>query len=223
VGDRGPAGRSRIVIVAGTGTEVGKTYVTARLAAALRARGLRVVARKPVQSFAAGDDAPTDADVLAGATGEDPLVVCPPHRRYPRAMAPPMAAEALGRPAFTIADLAAEITTTAPADALTLVESAGGVRSPLAADGDTVALVEVLRPALIVLVADAGLGTINAVHLSIDALPGHRVVVFLNRFDRRDDLHRRNRDWLATRAGLEVVNDPEALERVVAAVVAISD
>jgi dethiobiotin synthetase len=210
-----------IVLVAGTGTGVGKTYVAARLAAALRTQGIDVVARKPVQSFAP-DDTETDADVLAAATGEDALAVCLPHRRFPLAMAPPMAAEALGRPPFTIADLAAEITATAPAEALALVESAGGVRSPLATDGDTVALAEVLRPGLVLLVADAGLGTINAVHLSVDALSGHRVVVFLNRFDPRDDLHVRNRDWLMTRAGLEVVTDPETLERIAATVLATS-
>ena len=210
-----------VVPVAGTGTSVGKTYVAARLAASLRTRGIPVVARKPVQSFAAGDTE-TDADVLAAATGEDPLVVCPPHRRFPLAMAPPMAAEALGRPPFTIADLTGEIIATAPADALIMVESAGGVRSPLASDGDTVALAEELRPGRVLLVADAGLGTINAVHLSVDALAGQRVVVFLNRFDPRDDLHARNRDWLATRAGLEVVTDPEALERIAAAVLATS-
>jgi dethiobiotin synthase len=211
-----------MVVVSGTGTEVGKTYVTAGLAASLRERGVRVAARKPVQSFAPENESPTDADVLAAATGEDPYVVCPSHRRFPLAMAPPMAAEALGRPPFTITDLAAEVSAQSPLDALVFVESAGGVRSPLAADGDTVALAEALRPALIVLVADAGLGTINAVHLSIDALSGHRVVVFLNRFDPRDDLHLRNRDWLLTRAGLEVVSDPETLERVVTAVVATS-
>jgi dethiobiotin synthetase len=209
------------ILIAGTGTEVGKTYVTARLAAALRAQGIAVAARKPVQSNTA-DDPWTDADALAAATGEDPLVVCPPHRRFPLAMAPPMAADALGRAPFTISDLTAEITANGPDDELTFVESAGGVRSPLATDGDTVALAEALQPALVVLVADAGLGTINAVHLSIDALLGHRVVVFLNRFDARDDLHARNRDWLVTRAGLEVVTDPETLERVVAAVLATS-
>ena len=212
---------SAVVVIAGTGTEVGKTYVAARLAASLRTRGIPVVARKPVQSFAAGDTE-TDADVLAAATGEDPLVVCPPHRRFPLAMAPPMAAEALGGPPFTIADLTGEIIATAPADALIVVESAGGVRSPLASDGDTVAMAEALRPGLVLLVADAGLGTINAVHLSVDALAGQRVVVFLNRFDPLDDLHPRNRDWLATRAGLEVVTDPEALERIAAAVLATS-
>ena len=210
---------STVLVIAGTGTEVGKTYVTTRLAAALCARGIRVAVRKPVQSFAPDDDARTDADVLAAATGEDPLVVCPPNRRFALAMAPPMAAEALGQSPFTIADLAAETSARTPADALVLVESAGGVRSPLAADGDTVTLADALRPALVVLVADAGLGTINAVHLSTDALAGHRVVVFLNRFDARDDLHVRNRDWLATRAGLEIVTDPEALERVAAVLV----
>src|SRR5262249_19400762 len=156
-----------------------------------------------------GDDAPTDADLLAAATGEAPYRVCPPHRRLPLAMAPPMAAEALGRAAFTIAELAAEVTASAPGDALVLVESAGGVRSPLAADGDTVTLADALPAALVLLVADAGLGTINVVRLGVDALGGHRVVVYLNRFADGDDLHRRNRDWLATRAGLEVVTDPE--------------
>ena len=39
-----------------------------------------------------------DAAVLGAATGESPEEVCPPHRWYEVAMAPPMAAEALGRP-----------------------------------------------------------------------------------------------------------------------------
>jgi dethiobiotin synthetase len=210
------------VLVAGTGTEVGKTYVAARLAATLRDRGVAVVARKPVQSFDPDDDAPTDADLLAAASGADSFTVCPAHRRLARAMAPPMAAEVLGEPPFTIADLAAEVTAGAPDDALVLVESAGGVRSPLATDGDTVSLVDVLRPALVLLVADAALGTINVVRLSVDALAGHRVVVFLNRFETADELHRRNRDWLTTRAGLEVVADPETLANVVCALLATS-
>jgi dethiobiotin synthetase len=199
------------VLIAGTGTEIGKTYVAARLARTLRGKGLTVAARKPVQSFAPGDTAPTDADVLAAATGEAPDAVCPAHRRLPLAMAPPMAAEALGLPPFRIADLASETAAHAPTDGIVLVESAGGVRSPLAADGDTVSLADALLPVLVVLVADAGLGTINAVRLSVEALAAHCVVVFLNRFAATDDLHRRNRDWLATRAGLDVVTDPEAL------------
>jgi dethiobiotin synthase len=205
------------VVIAGTGTEIGKTFVTARLAAALCARGVAVAARKPVQSFAPGDESPTDADVLAAATGEDPFTVCPPHRRLARAMAPPMAAEALGRPPFSVADLADEVRATAPGDGVVLVESAGGVRSPLASDGDTVALADALRPALVLLVADATLGTINLVRLSAAALADHPVVVYLNRYDAGNDLHARNTRWLTTRSGLEVVSDPETLQRVVTA------
>ena len=206
-----------IVVVAGTGTGIGKTWVAAELATALRERGIAVVARKPVQSFAPEHKSPTDAEILGEATVEDPHVVCPAHRWLPREMAPPMAADALDAEPFTVAELAAEVTGNLPPDAVALVESAGGVRSPLAADGDTVTLVGELRPALVVLVADAELGTINVVRLSVDVLLSHRVVVYLNRYDTDNELHVRNRDWLATRMGLEVVADPEALEEIVAA------
>jgi len=207
-----------IVVVAGTGTGVGKTWVSAALATALRYRGIAVAARKPAQSFAPDDDAPTDAEVLAEATGEAPYAVCPRHRWLPRAMAPPMAAEALGSAAFTIAELASEIMQDAPHDGIVLVESAGGVRSPLAADGDTVSLASALRATLVILVADAELGTLNLVRLSTAPLADDRVVVYLNRFDAGTELHIRNRDWLIAREGLEVVTDPEALACIVAAV-----
>jgi dethiobiotin synthetase len=204
------------VVVAGTGTEIGKTWVTAALIASLRRRDVAVAARKPVQSFEPGGDAPTDAEILGNATGEDPHAVCPAHRWLARAMAPPMAAEALGLPRFTFADLATEVAQGSPREGIVLVESVGGVRSPIAADGDTVALVAALGPALIVLVADAELGTINLVRLSTEVLRPYRTVVYLNRYQPELELHSRNHDWLVTREGLEVVTDPEALARVVA-------
>jgi dethiobiotin synthetase len=208
-----------VVVIAGTGTGIGKTFVTAALATALRQRGIAVAARKPAQSFAPDDDAPTDAEVLARATGEDPYAVCPRHRWLPRAMAPPMAADALGAAEFTVTELTSEVLRDAPPDSIVFVESAGGVRSPLAIDGDTVSLSRALPTALVILVADAELGTINLVRLSTEALAGDRVVVFLNRFDTGTELHVRNRDWLTAREGLEVVTDPEALECIVAALI----
>lgn len=183
-----------VVVVAGTATEIGKTWVTARLAERILAAGGTVAARKPAQSFAAGDDR-TDADVLAGATGEGPTDVCPPHRWYPVALAPPMAAEVLGRPPVRLAELVDEVTWPAGVD-VGLVEPAGGVRSPLALDGDTVDLADAVGADLVVLVADAGLGTINAVRLCAAALAGRPLLVLLNRFDPDDDLHRRNAAWL---------------------------
>ncbi len=121
-------------------------------------------------------------------------------------MAPPMAAEVLGRPAFSIGDLEAELRWPDEAVDVGLVETAGGVRSPLAADGDCLALCEALAPDVCVLVADAGLGTINAVLLTVDALRAldAPVVVVLNRFDRAVDLHARNVEWLRRRGLLGV-------------------
>ena len=60
------------------------------------------------------------------------------------------------------------------------------------------------------LVADAGLGTINAVRLCVEVLADVApVVVYANRFDERDVLHRRNLDWLRERCGYEVVTAVE--------------
>jgi dethiobiotin synthetase len=78
----------------------------------------------------------------------------------------------------------------------------------MAADGDAVALAEVLHPEHVVLVADAGLGTINSVRLSAPALDRWPLTVILNRYDPADELHRRNWAWLAERHGFEVVAHP---------------
>jgi dethiobiotin synthetase len=124
-------------------------------------------------------------------------------------MAPPMAAEALGRDAFTVADLVAEMQWPDGVD-VALVETAGGVRSPIATDGDNVDLAGAVSPDLVVLVADAGLGTINAVRLAAAPFAAP-VVVMLNRYDGGDTLHRANRAWLAERDGFDVVVDVDAL------------
>ena len=172
---------------------------------------MRVAARKPAQSFDPDDDpAGLDAAVLGAASGEPPDEVCPPHRWYETPMAPPMAAERLGRPPFTIGELLTELAwPERPAD-VGLVETAGGVRSPLAADGDCLDYCAALAPDLMVLVADAGLGTINAVRLNTEALAplGVPTVVVLNRFDAASDLHRRNLEWLRERDGLRVHTVP---------------
>jgi dethiobiotin synthetase len=220
----------RLVLVCGTGTEVGKTWVCTQLLHEVRSRSLQVAARKPAQSFDVDGQGvpvggPTDAQVLAAASGESHDEVCRPHRSYPRAMAPPMAAEALGLPPFTIAELVEELDWPDRRVDVGLVETAGGVRSPQACDGDTIDFVHALRPDLVVLVADAGLGTINAVRLSLDALlagvgdfdrapvPGSSprpvpVVVVLDRFQKLDEIHQRNLEWLASKADIEIFTIP---------------
>lgn len=194
----------RVVLVTGTGTEVGKTWVTVALAGWLRAAGRSVAARKPAQSFAAADTE-TDASLLAAATGVAVETVCPAHRWYPVPLAPPMAADALGRPAIALDDLVGELAWPSSSVEVGFVEGAGGLCSPIAHDGDGLALVERLRPEVVLLVADPALGVVSTVRLTVQALAGTEVVVILNRYDDADDVHRRSRDWLRDVDGLTVV------------------
>lgn len=194
----------RLVVVLGTDTGVGKTWATAAVLRALARDGVAAVARKPVQSFHPDDPAP-DAVVLAGAAAERPEAVCPRHRWYERELAPPMAADALGRPPFTVAELVDELAWPDGAR-VGLVETVGGPRSPVAADGDSADLAAAVGPDLVVLVAPAGLGAINAVRQSATSLAATGVappVVFLNRFA-GTDTDRRNRRWLGDE-GFDVV------------------
>ena len=201
----------------GTGTEVGKTWVAARLLVELRSQGRSVAARKPAQSFDVGRHGErlggmTDAEALGAASGEHPGDVCHSFRSYHRAMAPPIAADVLGMPPFTVADLVDELAWPIDPVDIGVVETAGGVRSPQAADGDVCDMVAALGPDLVVLVADAGLGTINSIRLTMDALTGSiggiPVVVVLNRYDGHHEIHRRNHEWLIEREGYRMVTLP---------------
>lgn len=200
---------ARLIGVLGTNTEVGKTWVASQLLATLKLRGAHVAARKPVQSYAP-DDINTDAARLAGASGEDPADICPAHRWYPLAMAPPMAANALGRGPVLMQELINEIHWPVGVD-IGLVETAGGARSPVACDGDSMQLIERLQVDQVLLVADAGLGTINAVRLTLAAIGDIPTLVYLNRFEPDNELHELNRRWLIERDKLTVITDVHSL------------
>jgi dethiobiotin synthetase len=130
---------SGVVLVTGTGTDVGKTVVTAALAGAALAAGRRVCVVKPVQT-GVGPGEPGDlAEVvrLLGAAGA--RLVTREFVRLPEPLAPQAAARLAGvsLPALTghaerIAALAADFD-------LVLVEGAGGLLVRLDDQGGTLA------------------------------------------------------------------------------------
>ena len=217
-GDRARAVRpGHLVAVVGTGTGVGKTWVTcAARDGGPRARGARAgpkaraILCHGVRSGARRDRCRT----ARGGHRRSACTSCAPHTagtalRWPH----PWRARRSAKRRSTTADLLDEIHWPDTAD-LGLVETVGGVRSPMTDDADSAGFVRALAPDAVLLVADAGLGTINAVRSACDALAGLPVTILLNRFDEADDLHRRNQAWLAQRDGLAVfvdVRDPRLL------------
>lgn len=204
----------RLVVVTGPGTEVGKTWAIVQITGRLRAAGFAVAARKPAQSFSS-NDADTDASLLGQATATDPRAVCPAHRWYPLPLAPPMAADALGRPPIALDDLVAELDWPPGVD-IGFLEGAGGLCSPIAHDGDTLALINRLRPDLVLFVANPALGIISHTRLAALALADNPLLVLLNRHDNTDQVNRRSRDWLATVDSLAVVTTTTAAADILA-------
>ncbi len=203
--ESGDPGRTSVVFVAGTGTEVGKTWAAAGLARLLRDSGRTVAACKPVQSYDPDAGEPTDAEVLAAATGQSPDAVCPPEYSYPVPLAPPMAAHKLGRDCPTLDEMASNCRFATTVD-VGLVEGVGGLYSPMASDGHNLDLIERIQPDMVIVVASADLGGIHdtmACTLPLSALPR---AVFCNRFDPQIEIHRLNVRWLRD-TGLEVATD----------------
>lgn len=157
-----------IVIVTGTDTGVGKTVATAALACHARLAGIDVAVCKPVQTGAAdGDD---DLGEVARLSGVDALAS---GWRYPEPLAPAAAADRAGLPLPTRAELVALVTRLDRPGRLVLVEGAGGLLVELGRDdgvGVTLRNLATDLDAAVLVVARAGLGTLNHTMLTVESL-----------------------------------------------------
>ena len=169
--------RRTLLHIAGTDTGVGKTLVTAALAAALRMRGADVVAAKP---FASGctpgcDWRDDDAQLLMAASRcDEPLDAVSP-QRFAHPLAPATAA-ALEDRRVDIAGALDAMRALAARHSIVLVEGVGGVAVPL--HGGTLAsdfARQLGAPALVV--ARTALGTINHTLLTLEHLRARGVAV----------------------------------------------
>ena len=90
--------------------------------------------------------------------------------RYPQPLAPAAAAEAAGLPLPSGSELLAAIRAADTPGGLTLVEGAGGLLVEIGADGVTLRDLAVELGAPVLIVAEAGLGTLNHTALTLEAL-----------------------------------------------------
>jgi dethiobiotin synthetase len=151
-----------VLVVTGTGTGVGKTVVTAAVAALATGR---TAVLKPAQTGVGPSD-PGDIDEIARLV---PGVGVHELARYPDPLAPATAAARVGRDPVTAGAAASCARRLAADHDLVLVEGAGGLLVRLAA-ADTLADVAALLRAPVLVVAAAGLGTLNHAALTVEAV-----------------------------------------------------
>jgi dethiobiotin synthetase len=151
-----------VLVITGTGTEVGKTVTTAAVAAAALAAGRSVAVLKAAQTgIGAGE--PGDADVVARLAG---AVTTAELARYPEPLAPGTAAVRAGLPPVRPNEVAEAAAKLAAEHDLVLVEGAGGLLVRFDPAGGTLADAAGLLDAPVLVVAPAGLGTLNSTELT---------------------------------------------------------
>ncbi|MEU0217169.1 dethiobiotin synthase [Streptomyces sp. NPDC006265] len=151
-----------VLVITGTGTEVGKTVVTAAVAASALAAGRSVAVLKAAQTGVRPDEPGDAAEVerLAGPVTTAELA------RFPEPLAPATAARRAGRTPVHPHEVAEAAAKLATEHDLVLVEGAGGLLVRFDAAGGTLADAARLLAAPVLVVTPAGLGTLNTTELT---------------------------------------------------------
>lgn len=158
-----------VLVLTGTGTGVGKTVVTAAVAALAAARGSRVAVVKPAQTgVAAGADGDLD-DVrrLAGVTDLHELA------RFPDPLSPAAAARRAVLPPLDLRLSVQHVDALAADRDLVVVEGAGGLLVRYDDEGATIADLARALDADVLVTVDPALGTLNHTALTLEAM-AHR-------------------------------------------------
>lgn len=189
------------VIVTGTDTGVGKTVTTAALAVHLMAKGRTVEVVKIAQT---GED--DDASTVHRLSGAPASCLA----RYPDPLAPFAAARRAEAPLLRLGEVVdAVVDRTAD---VVLLEGAGGLLVPMGEGGWTVRDLAVELGCPAVVVARAGLGTLNHTALTLEALSrrGVEAAVVIGawphhpgpaEFENLQDLPRPRLGWIPDGAG----------------------
>ncbi|MCL7426453.1 dethiobiotin synthase [Streptomyces sp. YS415] len=163
-----------ILVITGTGTEIGKTVTTAAVAATALAAGRTVAVLKAAQTGLRPDER-GDADECARLAGP---VTTAELARYPEPLAPATAARRAGLPPVRPHEIAEAAAKLATEHDLVLVEGAGGLLVRFDDEGGTLADAAGLLAAPVLVVASAGLGTLNVTELTARELRSRRLDLF---------------------------------------------
>lgn len=185
------------IFVTGTDTEIGKTVIAGGLAAILKQAGANVGVMKPIST---GDM--TDAEYLKHVTQvDDPLhLINPVSLCHP--LAPSVSANIEGK-LVDMSQISKAYSILQQKYDYLIVEGVGGIAVPINDDKLVVDLIKHLGLPIII-VANAGLGTINHTMLTVEYARQHQITILgivLNMFQ-------------SEKASLAELTNPKEIERV---------
>lgn len=201
------------IFITGTGTDIGKTYVTGLLIKTLRRAGFNAGyykaaasgnERRPDGSIAAGDAAAVCR--LSGLNDAPETLIS---YLYEAALSPHLAARLEGNP-VTITRIMKDYAALANRFDYVAAEGSGGIVCPVRWDEDERLLLEDVIHALAlpaVVVSDAGLGTINHTVLTVEYARARDIPIrgiLLNRYT-DSEMTRDNRHMIEALTGVKVV------------------
>ena len=204
---------SKSLFITGTGTDVGKTYVTGLIVKKLREGGASAAYYKAAMS---GNDRRADGMLIPGdalqvkrMSGiEQPLEEMCPYI-YETAVSPHLAAKLEGKPLEMECVLKHFDYVCGKYEYIT-AEGSGGILCPLRFDEQQIQQEDFIKARSLscLMVADAGLGTMNAVVLTAEYMKAHKIPVrgiIFNRYEPGNPLHEDNRLMCEAMTGLYII------------------
>lgn len=204
---------SKNIFITGTGTDVGKTFVTGLILKKLRENGRNAAYYKAAMS---GNERRTDGSLVPGdavwvkevsGIGQPLEEMCP--YVYEHAYSPHLASRLEGNPVCMDVVKKGFQALTGKYGYVT-VEGSGGILCPIRFDGEKIQLEDVVKELGLscLLVADAGLGTINSVVLTAEYMRSKGMELkglIFNRFHKGDVMEEDNKRMCESMTGLKVL------------------
>ena len=201
------------IFITGTGTDVGKTYVTGLIVKKLKESGMNAAYYKAAMSgnerTEEGMLLPGDAQYVKTVSGIEQSLACMCPYVYEAAVSPHLASRIEGNPVMLQEVVKGFEEVCRQYDYVTM-EGSGGILCPICFDERELWLEDVIRELGLssLIVADAGLGTINSVVLTAEYMRLKNLPVkgiLFNRFHPGNEMEEDNLRMCEYRTGLPVL------------------
>lgn len=199
------------IFITATGTDTGKTYISALIVKKMKQLGMNCGYFKPVLSGAeniSGEIIPGDCDYVVKQAHLDKKPEECTSYIFETPVSPHLAAKLENRNINTN-KIIQDFNNTKKQYDYIVTEGAGGITCPLCLD--PIVLMSDLIKELginIILVADAGLGTINSTLLTVEYAKKCNIKIkgiILNNYDNKEIMHRDNKESIEYLTGIKVI------------------